>query len=82
MRKYVIIGFDNEYRTFVKTEEELREWAEEVRQNENLQDVTPDFTEKEWTQDHTLYDEYVYNIDLCIEFLEGYDWEIIEIKNL
>ena len=32
MRKYVIIGFDNEYRTFVKTEEELREWAEEVRQ--------------------------------------------------
>mgnify|MGYP003664697624 CR=1 FL=1 len=67
MRKYVIIGFDNEYRTFVKTEEELREWAEEVRQ---------------WTQDPTLYDEYVYDIDLCIEFLEGYDWEIIEIKNL
>jgi hypothetical protein len=82
MKKYIVndltegLTFTNQ--THTKTEQELREWAEEIRQNEGLQDVTPDYTEKEWTQDHDLYDEYVKDIDECIEFLEGYDWEIVE----
>ena len=58
-KKYII----SKSMTFKKTEEELREWAEEIRQNEGLQDVTPDYTEKEWTQDHDLYDEYVKDIN-------------------
>ena len=45
--------------TQTKTEQELREWAEQLRQKLGLQDVTADYTEKEWTQDFDLYDEYV-----------------------
>lgn len=85
MRKYIIIGFDTEYRTFVKTEKDLREWAEEIRQNENLQDVTPDFIEKYNSLDGLRREGYIEDIEECIEFLEGYDWEIFNpllIQNL
>ena len=47
-------AFTNE--THAKTEQELREWTEEIRTNEGLQDVVPNYTEKEWTQDSDLYD--------------------------
>tara|TARA_R100000742_G_C4254104_1_gene72162 strand:+ start:481 stop:753 length:273 start_codon:yes stop_codon:yes gene_type:complete len=64
--------------TFKKTEKELRDWAEEIRQNEGLQEVTPNYTEVYNSLDGLRRKGYIEDIDECIEFLEGYDWEIIE----
>ena len=62
--------------THTKTEQELREWAEEIRQNEGLKDVVPNYTEID-----NLNGRYFDDLDNCIEFLEEYDWEITEINN-
>ena len=66
--------FTNE--THTKTEQELREWAQEIRINEGLQDVVPNYTEID-----NLNGRYFDDLDNCIEFLEEYDWEITEITN-
>jgi archaellum component FlaC len=68
--------YDWEITTHKKTEQELREWAEEIRQNEGLQDVVPNYTEID-----NLNGKYFDDLDNCIEFLEEYDWEITEITN-
>ena len=85
MKKYIVTdltegtAFTNQ--THTKTEQELREWAEEIRQNEGLQDVTPDYTEKYNSLDGLRREGYIEDIDECIEFLEScsdYDLEIVE----
>lgn len=58
-------------KSFYKNEKELRQWAEEIRQNEGLQEVVSEFVGND-------NGKYWYEIDLCIEFLESYDWEIIK----
>tara|TARA_R100001510_G_C7539254_1_gene127511 strand:+ start:63 stop:329 length:267 start_codon:yes stop_codon:yes gene_type:complete len=81
-KKYIVndltegLAFTNQ--THTKTEQELRDWAEEIRQNEGLQEVTPNYTEKYSSLDGLRRKGYIEDIDECIEFLEGYDWEIIE----
>ena len=73
---------ENRQYVVVFTEKDLREWAEEIRQNENLQDVTPDFIEKYNSLDGLRREGYIEDIEECIEFLEGYGWEILNfLKN-
>ena len=82
MKKYIVIdtwngeGYSSNNETHTKTEQELRDWAEEIRQNEGLQDVVPNYTEID-----NLNGKYFDDLDNCIEFLEEYDWEITEINN-
>ena len=69
------MAFTNQ--THTKTEQELRDWAEEIRQNEGLQEVTPNYTEKYSSLDGLRRKGYIEdrrpssNMDPYIEAMYG-----------
>ena len=62
-----------------RTEKELREWANEVRNNKGLTDLSPNFTETYDSNDRLRREGYIDDLDSCIEFLEDYNYTINEI---
>lgn len=64
MKKYKIT------QTAFKTEKELRELANELVKKEGLESVFPNYTDK------NADGGYLYDIDICLEFLEEFDFSL------
>ena len=80
MRTFEVYGIVYFPEGSIKTEKELREWANEVRNNKRLTDLFPNFTETYDSNDRLRREGYINDLDSCIEFLEDYNYGINEIK--
>ena len=80
MKRFEIVCNANITEDCIKTEKELREWANEIRENEGLKDVQPNFTETYDSNDILRREGYIDDLWSCVEFLEEYDYSINEIN--
>ena len=80
MRTFEVYGITYFPKGSIKTEKELREWANEVRNNKGLTDFAPNFTETYDSNDRLRREGYIDDLWSCVEFLEEYDYSINEIN--